>query len=417
MSINSNGSVTGHAETAAEGRTDGQSRGDGVPGEPHQNIGTGQQAPPVLPQPPPPPHQTPPSQPLRSQPTTVLAPAAALEIDAVDTSIVFSQSSYVYSQLSVLVARHAQIRGDLLVSAGTIQYYWHTDVYVNRVRDYLNQARDTLQAAHPTLPVAANQLAMAERALIWLYPPQILNDKCRLVRENLAELRPKPEELLKQLDEVMTERLQASVPRVDPAASGTDGAGWERDLRVRQVLSDATSYLHQNEESSLIEDDLQVTRLRKVRLYLIVALFLTMVAVQFSVVPNVDANGKVFWPVFASTSFETWVLLLIGSLGIAVFGAVGGIISGMLRVRDSKALLSQYRTSLLLLSLRPLIGAIAALSLYLFLSWNTISGISVTNPGTYVLVAFVAGFSERFFIGMLRGQEDQLAKASTVKAA
>jgi hypothetical protein len=59
------------------------------------------------------------------------------------------------------------------------------------------------------------------------------------------------------------------------------------------------------------------------------------------------------------------------------------------------------------LALKPLAGAVAAVLLYIFLSWDIIKGIEVTSPGVFVLTAFLAGFSERYFLRVVKATENE----------
>jgi hypothetical protein len=61
---------------------------------------------------------------------------------------------------------------------------------------------------------------------------------------------------------------------------------------------------------------------------------------------------------------------------------------------------------MLKLALKPLVGGVAALTLYLLLSWQILTGVQVTSGGTFLLVGFLAGFSERYFLRLLSAAED-----------
>jgi len=47
-----------------------------------------------------------------------------------------------------------------------------------------------------------------------------------------------------------------------------------------------------------------------------------------------------------------------------------------------------------------LVGAAVAVTVYYLLSWRAVP-IDVTSAGTFLLVAFMSGFSERFFLKLL----------------
>lgn len=82
-------------------------------------------------------------------------------------------------------------------------------------------------------------------------------------------------------------------------------------------------------------------------------------------------------------------------------GAVGGFLSGLLQIRRSQVGLAQYQESMLNLLLKPLVGSIAAVVLFVLLSWQILPGIDVKSAGTYVCLAFISGFSERYFLKLL----------------
>lgn len=98
-----------------------------------------------------------------------------------------------------------------------------------------------------------------------------------------------------------------------------------------------------------------------------------------------------------------WLTQAVSAAAVSALGAVGGIFSGLISTRDSRATLVEYRSSMLKLALKPLVGAVASLTLYLLLSWQILTGVQVTNGGTFLLVGFLAGFSERYFLRLLAG--------------
>jgi hypothetical protein len=60
-----------------------------------------------------------------------------------------------------------------------------------------------------------------------------------------------------------------------------------------------------------------------------------------------------------------------------------------------------FRTSMIKSTLKPIMGAVLALVLYLLLTWEAIGGFEITNAGGYLLAALLAGFSERFFLRLI----------------
>jgi hypothetical protein len=312
--------------------------------------------------------------------------SALMEIEPVDPRKVFSRGRYRSSQISVMMTRYARIRGDLLTSLGKAdaEQRGHAEL----CRDHLRAAKAQLESPRGMLSACANLLGLADRELVCLHPPDLLSYRLRGVKDELADRDLASPAVLAQLTAMET-------PGTTPAFE---------EVR-RRALKDGLTILHSQEERVLIEDDLQVTRLW--RLVALAALaWLALVAVVPVVTSAGGASGDNFiWPIWAPTGQEQWDLI-IAAMGLSVVGAVGGVVSGMLSVRDSRAVLSDYRTSMLKLTLKPLAGAVAAVILYLFLSAGVVSGVEVTNTGVYVVAAFLAGFSERYFLRVLRAQDD-----------
>ena len=66
----------------------------------------------------------------------------------------------------------------------------------------------------------------------------------------------------------------------------------------------------------------------------------------------------------------------------------------------------QYQTSVLKLQLGPIVGGIVSVALFVLLSWNIVPGVQIDSRGSLFLVAFLAGFSERYFLRLLELRPD-----------
>jgi hypothetical protein len=123
-------------------------------------------------------------------------------------------------------------------------------------------------------------------------------------------------------------------------------------------------------------------------------------------------NFMVYW--------QQAIIVWLTALGIAIVGGIGGYLSGLIQTRRSKTSLALYEEGVLLSQLRLIFGGFAGLVSFVLLSWNLLSGISVTSLGPIVLAAFLSGFSERYFLNLLKieqenGQEGQLHKDNSNK--
>jgi hypothetical protein len=302
---------------------------------------------------------------------------------------VYERNMYLAGQTSTLMARYVRVRGDLLLasSALTAEDTVTRQAALN-CRDLLVAAKRELESRHPNLTVVVNLLGLAERSLVTLYSPEILQLRIHTLVKDLQSMHPVP------VAEIAAIRYaQRGLDRSEPTH--------QRDA-VETAVKDAITYVNGCAEQDLLEDDLQVSRLVRVRWYLGFAWLLLLAVIP--VVSSVQTlDEAVVWPVLEVGRGQA-VDLVFGALGLSIIGAVGGVVSGMLNVRDSRATMMDYRTSLKKLSLKPMVGAVAALVVYLFLSAHMISGIEITSSGTYVVLAFVAGFSERYFLAVLNAQ-------------
>jgi hypothetical protein len=280
----------------------------------------------------------------------------------------------------MLARQYVKLRSDLLV---TVSPEWSsTDgrrVYALRGQEYLELAKKELLDRRPRVYVCSGLLYLAEINLAWLYPPGMLWLRCQQALNRL-------------------ERLQ-TCDDVTWLISGLQDARYKEDKRwLRATLADASEYFSQQDARLLMDDDLQVTRLRSLLWYVGAALILLVLAVPY--ITTTLGQSIPGWPVVKLD--QVWLTQVVSALAVSAVGAVGGIFSGLISTRDSSTTLDEYRSSMLKLALKPLVGAVASMTLYLLLSWQILTGVKVTNGGTFLLVGFLAGFSERYFLKLLR---------------
>jgi hypothetical protein len=295
----------------------------------------------------------------------------------------------------MLVARYTQVRGDLLVAAGRLPERGpdlphgidEKFQFAKVCADLLRSARIELESRRPNLPVVANLLGLADRMLASLLAEQILRIRLQSVLAALYDLTPRP---------------TAQITTIRKLALRLD-RGEEVDFEDQQTAyKDALTYIGMCDQRDLIEDDLQVSRLNTLLGMILLGWGLLMCAVPFISTDLVRDDIEI-WPILHLGLGESWDLVAAAG-GLSIVGAVGGIISGMLSVRDSRATLLEYRTSMRKLALKPAVGAVAALIVYFFLSAGVVNGLEVTSAGVYIVAAFVAGFSERYLLNVINAQ-------------
>lgn len=93
------------------------------------------------------------------------------------------------------------------------------------------------------------------------------------------------------------------------------------------------------------------------------------------------------------------------SLWVALFGALGGLVSSVMTTESVETKISEYYLNRRVLYLRPVLGAIIAFIVYLAIRSNlfSIAGINGAKATVdeYLVIAFVSGFAERAVVGKL----------------
>jgi len=147
---------------------------------------------------------------------------------------------------------------------------------------------------------------------------------------------------------------------------------------------------------------LQIERLKVLRTWGFI-----MLAVLFLVSPLVsDLEAFPGWPARIAIETPGGIAAWLTFGALAVVGALGGFLSGLLQARSSQVTLTEFQENMLKLQLRPIVGALVALILSVLLSWQILPGINAENAGSYVLFAFLSGFSERYFLRLLELKAD-----------
>jgi hypothetical protein len=192
--------------------------------------------------------------------------------EPLDQRRLFRRRRYASAQLSRLSAQYMKVRGDLLVSVDDRDLSVSPDDrdsskksanrrYAIRCADYLSLAKRELESRRPNFLVCSGLLFFADVTLVWLYPKGMLDLRCEAVLARLSALDPPPHWLMEG---------------IETARRNPD------DRFTRSALEEALTYLYTPEQGILIEDDLQVTRLRSPIVYISFAFLMLMLAVHMS---------------------------------------------------------------------------------------------------------------------------------------
>jgi hypothetical protein len=65
-----------------------------------------------------------------------------------------------------------------------------------------------------------------------------------------------------------------------------------------------------------------------------------------------------------------------------------------------------YEEAVLLFQIRPIFGAFAGLVMFMLISLGSLSSVFSNTQGSMVLAAFLSGFSERYFLKLLKTETE-----------
>jgi hypothetical protein len=220
--------------------------------------------------------------------------------------------------------------------------------------------------------------------LVWLYPPHVAKARAYSLA---AELRAKKS--------IWADYLLQEINR-----NSLDG--------MRASLDKVIESINKANQETLVSGGLQIQRLNSARNWsaIVLALSLLFVPILINFDTNADPNGagniwsKTFLDRFAA-NFRPWVVTIC----MAIFGAGGAFFSSLLSVRTTRTALTDFQENLKNNQLKFFIGAIAAVILFTFLTWQIVPGVELKNAGSFIFLAFIAGFSERFFLNLLNIDE------------
>ena len=271
---------------------------------------------------------------------------------------------------------------------------------------------------------ASTLLDGAEKDIVWLTPLSIITAKFFNFRQEL-------DTSLKSLLDQCEKKISEIKPEDDVSSDQKD--------YLHACIEQCVNFKNKKDITKMIDIGLQIERLRALRFWGMILLFLFVflfpVMAIFSgwppyntiigssinynsttmnssiistsaldILKNISMRGfYVRDPHTTSSPFLLHVVVAwIASLSILLIGGIGGFLSGLLQIRSSHTNLALYEESLLLFQLRPLFGGFAALVSFMLLSWGVLSDVSTGSPGSYALIAFLSGFSERYFLSIFK---------------
>ena len=291
----------------------------------------------------------------------------------------------------------------------------NADEIGNYIINLLNAAKGMLEnqkLGKRQMLIVSTLLQEIEECLVWITPHALAFAHMDALSLRIAELdspnKDKYQEMLKGCKNFL-EGFKDKYEKITRNET--------ENYRAR--LEEIIRFINTESLKSRINIGLQIERLRTLKFWGWILLFVLIITFPFfsntfSSNPNASVNNTnvTAWNTlfeFPATFFNNKLLVAyIAAISFAVVGGIGGFLSGLLQMRGSKTNLGDYEMSILLFQLRPIFGAFAALILAALLSWGVLSDvIRVDKLGSFILVAFISGFSERYFINLLKLDQDE----------
>lgn len=256
----------------------------------------------------------------------------------------------------------------------------------------LHLTRKNLESGNPDLLNASYALGTIERRMIPILPRNTTTQgRSIALRSRLELLKPNGKDEYIRLLETAFDGTKNTYQLLDAFDKTIEACN-------RKALEDQ------------INTGLQIERLKAFRF--LGLLFVAMFLIVSPLVTNLVLSANL--PVQIITGKSILITAWVNALGIALVGAAGGFLSGLLQVRTSRITLTQYQENMLKLQLKPIVGAFVSLILYVLLSWQILPGIEIKNAGSYIFAAFLSGFSERYFLKLIElksdGEKDETVK-------
>ncbi|MCB9744074.1 MAG: hypothetical protein H6741_04810 [Alphaproteobacteria bacterium] len=267
-----------------------------------------------------------------------------------------------------------------------------------RVEEMLRLTRTELEDTYPELTEIHGRLDMVQRKLVLLLPKERLLAACMATASRLSAMEI-GDDLRVRLDTLIRAELNP-----------------ESLSAMRALLQEAERQITKHDAEEWLGGKLQISRLLAWRwwafglVFLLIALSPVLVqktAMEtYTLLLPEETLAKL--PRFVPRDFTRWVW----AFAVALFGASGAALSALLSVSRSRVNLREYEVNRVSLQLKVFIGALVALVALVLLSWGMLPGMVVTSTGSYLFVAFLSGFSERYFLRLLKvGEEDERKEA------
>ncbi len=180
---------------------------------------------------------------------------------------------------------------------------------------------------------------------------------------------------------------------------------------LRAAINLVNEKTNRKDRDNQVSNSLQIDRLRMLINYGLIVLLVMLVGLPLFLY---DKSSDVIAKTFLGSSYIAKGWQWISVVCFAAIGAIASFLSGLLQIRSSHVTLGEFRESMIQFKLRPIVGALIA-SLAGVLLITKVSGVSVDGVGGFILIIFICGFSERYFLNLFKISDDAYAPAAPIQ--
>jgi len=289
----------------------------------------------------------------------------------------------------------------------------NADEIGNHIINLLNAAKGMLENQKLNkrqMLIVSSLLQEVEECLVWITPHALALAQMDALSLRVAELDSPNKDIYQKILKYCRDFLEDFDDEYTRITR-------EETENYRARLEEVIRFICTESLKARINVGLQIERLRTLKFWGIIFLLILISIFPFFSNSSFETDTVHGWfqvfkfpaEIFAENKL---LVAYIAAISFSVVGGIGGFLSGLLQMRGSKTNLGDYEMSILLFQLRPIFGAFAALILAALLSWGVLSDVLKNDSlGSFIMAAFVSGFSERYFINLLKlDQNDGLKK-------
>ena len=262
-------------------------------------------------------------------------------------------------------------------------------VVARRIISLLQSAQVALDQTSCDQMNVQSILDLAEENIAWIFPPHYVKSYAASM---IADL--------KSQHDMWGIFLENELNRDNQTLGG-----------LRAAINLVNEKTNRKDRDNQVSNSLQIDRLRLLINYGLIVLLVMLLGLPLFL--N-DKSSDVISKTFLGSSYIAKGWQWISVACFAAIGAIASFLSGLLQIRRSHVTLGEFRESMIQFKLRPIVGALIA-SLAAVLLITKVSGVTVDGVGGFLLIIFICGFSERYFLNLFKISDDAVTLAAPIQ--